>query len=58
MRALSSLGQTSSTCGPILSASILSKLIIESKKHMAHEHYDLEWSIHDVMAKSINHDSS
>ena len=51
--ALSSLGQTSDTYGSLLTTSILNKLPVEVKKHMAHEHCNSEWSIDDVMASIL-----
>ena len=50
MRALSSLGKFSDSYGSLLTSSILAKLPIETKKHMAREHCNLEWSIDDVLA--------
>ena len=50
MRALSSLGKSSDSYGSLLTSSILAKLPIETKKHMACEHCNLEWNIDDVLA--------
>ena len=47
MRALSSLGKSSDS---LLASSILAKLPIATKKHMAREHCNLEWNIDDVLA--------
>ena len=53
MRALSSLGKSSDSYGSLLTSLILSKLPVETKKHMAWEHCNLEWSIDDVMASML-----
>ena len=53
MRALLSLGKSSDTYGSLLTSSILSKLPIETKTHMAREHCNSEWSIDDVMASML-----
>jgi len=50
MRDLSTLGQPSDSYGSMLSTSILAKLPIEAKKHMARERCNSEWSFNDVMA--------
>jgi len=50
MRALLSLGKSSDSYGSLLTSSILAKLPTETKKHMAREHCNSEWSIVDVMA--------
>ena len=49
MRSLSSLGKSSETYGSLLTPSVLSKLPAETRKHMARDHRDTEWSIDDVM---------
>ena len=53
MRALSSLGKSSDSYGSLLTSSILAKLPIETKKHMAREHCNLEWTMNDVMASML-----
>ena len=50
MRSLSALGKSPGSYGMLLTSSILSKLPVETKWHMAHEHYETEWSIKDVLA--------
>ena len=49
MRALSSLGRSSESYGPLLTSSILSKLPTEIKKHMARERPNSEWTIEEVL---------
>ena len=53
MRALSSLGKSSDSYGSLLTSSILAKLPIETKKHMAREHGNIEWNIDDVLAGTL-----
>ena len=50
MRALSSLGKTSESYETMLTPSVLNKLPVEVKKHMARDHSGFEWSINDVMS--------
>ena len=50
MRALTSLGKASDSYGAMLAPSVLSKLPAETKKYMAHDHHDSEWSIKDIMS--------
>jgi len=50
MRLLSALGRSSESYGMLLTSSILSKLPVDTKLHMARDHCDAEWSIEDVMA--------
>ena len=50
MRALSALGRSSDSYGPLLTSSILSKLPTEVKKHMAREHPNSEWTIEEILA--------
>ena len=50
MRAVSSLGRSSESYGPLLTSSVLSKLSTETKKHMAHEHPNSEWTIDEVLS--------
>ena len=50
MKALTSLGKASESYGVMLAPSVLSKLPVETKKHMACDHHDSEWSIKDIMS--------
>ena len=50
MRALSSLGRSSESYGPLLTTSVLNKLPPEIKKQMARDYHDSECSIEDDMS--------
>ena len=50
MRSLSAFGKSPESYGMLLTSSILIKLPVETKRHMACEHYETEWSIKDVLA--------
>ena len=49
MRALTSLDKASESYGIMLVPSVLSKLPVETKKHIACDHHDSEWSIKDIV---------
>ena len=50
MRSLSPQGKSSDSYGAFLTSSVLGKLPVETKKHMACEYANGEWNIEDVMA--------
>ena len=53
MRALTSLGKASELYDTMLAPSVLSKLPVETKKHMAHDHHDSEWSIKGALYSCV-----
>lgn len=52
MRALLSLGKSPDSYGSLLTSVILGKLLTDIKTHMAHDHYNSEWTI-DGLSRSI-----
>ena len=49
IRALSALGKQSDSYGPLLTTVILGKLPSDTKIRMARDHYDSEWTIHELL---------